>query len=185
MILLFMVLGGLPAKMLYRAWRGQRLKQGAIPTIGANGFIVRRELIDEIGIGEYMFDVDMVAAMVRRGHDRFAKVKISIVHLYGNGLRVFARKQLRRIRDFSFYSSLGMRSYPWSGCLNMGVLRFIVSCLLLLPLVYQATKGYRRVPDSAWLLHVPACYVTLAVYTVGFLEGKVRPREQERFRWTQ
>lgn len=162
-----------------------KLRGGSIPTIGANGFIVRRELLELLEIGDYLFDIDVVARLVELGHDRFAKVKVGIVHLYGTGLRTFARKQLRRIRDFSFYSSQGMRSYPWGSSRSLGLARFILSCVFLVPLVYQAVKGHRRKPDSAWLLHVPACLVTLAVYGYGYIEGRVSPREQERSRWRQ
>jgi glycosyltransferase involved in cell wall biosynthesis len=162
-----------------------RLHRGAIPTIGANGFVVRRELVDGLVVGEYLFDIDIVARLVDEGYDRFAKVKVGIVHLYGTGLRAFSRKQLRRIRDFSFYSSQGMRSYPWGSSSALGLVKFILCSLLVVPLVYQAMKGYLRKADSAWLLHVPACIITLVVYCYGYIEGRVRPREQERSRWRQ
>ena len=166
-------------------WIEVRLHAGAIPTIGANGFIVRRELLDSLEVGDFLFDIDVVARLVEKGHDRFAKVKVGIVHLYGSGLRVFARKQLRRIRDYSFYQDRGMRSYSWGSGRSSGLARFVLSCVLVAPLAYQAVKGYSRKPDSAWLLHVPACLITLVVYAFGFIEGRVRPGEQERSGWRQ
>ncbi|HEY5532428.1 MAG TPA: glycosyltransferase [Candidatus Anoxymicrobiaceae bacterium] len=162
-----------------------RLEADAVPTMGANGFMVRRELVELLGIEDYLFDIDVVSRLVGLGHDRFAKVKTGIVHLYGKGLRTFARKQLRRVRDYSYYSSQGMRSYGWSGQKRRGIARFIVYCLLVVPLGAQALEGYRRKPDSAWLLHVPACWITLVVYGWGFIEARVRPREQRREKWKQ
>ena len=162
-----------------------RLESGALPTMGANGFMVRRSLLESLEIGDYLFDIDVIHELVVRGHDRFAKVKTGIVHLYGQGLATFARKQLRRTRDFHYYRSLGMRSYPWSNVKKSGLVKFIVFCLLVFPLILQSIKGYLLRQDPAWALHVPACLITLAVYGWGFLEGFVRPREQERSRWGQ
>jgi len=162
-----------------------RLEPGALPTMGANGFMVRRSLLESLEIGDYLFDIDVIHELVGRGHDRFAKVKTGIVHLYGQGLATFARKQLRRTRDFHYYRSLGMRSYPWSKTKKGGLVKFIIFCLLIFPLVLQSLKGYLKRKDPAWALHVPACLITLAVYGWGFLEGFVRPREQERSHWGQ
>ncbi len=161
------------------------LEPGTIPTMGANGFLVRKALLEELGIGDYLFDIDVVHGLVESGHDRFAKVKTGIVHTYGTGLATLGRKQLRRVRDFSYYRSLGMRCYPWSRQGKAGLARFIAYCLLVVPLAVQAARGYARKPDSAWALHLPACEVTLAIYCYGFLEGLVRPREQRRAKWSQ
>ncbi|HEY5530490.1 MAG TPA: glycosyltransferase [Candidatus Anoxymicrobiaceae bacterium] len=161
------------------------LEAGAVPTMGANGFMVRRELIQLLGIEDYLFDIDVVGRLVGLGHNRFAKVKTGIVHLYGKGLRTFGRKQLRRVRDYRYYSARGMRSYGWSEQKKRGVFRFIIYCVLIVPLAAQALRGYSRRPDNAWLLHVPACWITLAVYAWGFAEAAFRPREQGRERWRQ
>ena len=162
-----------------------RLQAGALPTMGANGFLVRRGLLEQLEIGDYLFDIDLLPDLVRTGHDRFAKVKTGIVHIYGRGLGTFARKQLRRVRDFNYYRSQGMRSYPWSRQKKRKLVKFIVYCLLFFPLVAQSLVGYRKKPDPAWALHPPACLITLVVYTWGFIEGAIRPREQKRTRWSQ
>ncbi|MBN1288501.1 MAG: glycosyltransferase family 2 protein [Actinobacteria bacterium] len=156
-----------------------------IPTIGANGFMVRRELLDSLGIGEYLFDIDVVHQLVEKGHIRFAKVKTGIVHLYGRGLGDFSRKQLRRVRDFSYFQDKGMRTYPWSRQKKTGLLKFIVYTMLVFPLACQAIKGCLHERDSAWLLHIPACVITLVVYAFGVIEGRVRPRQHTRNKWHQ
>lgn len=162
-----------------------KLKPGEIPTIGANGFIIRKELLDILGIEDYLFDIDIVHRLVEMGHNRFAKVKTGIIHLYGRGLGDFSRKQLRRVRDFFYFGSRGMRSYPWSRQKKTGLLKFIIYTVLLFPLALQTIKGWTRKRDRAWLLHVPACLITLVIYTYGFLEGLIRPREHTRKQWRQ
>jgi glycosyltransferase involved in cell wall biosynthesis len=161
------------------------LEPGLIPTIGANGFLVRKTLLDELEIGDYLFDIDVVHQLVERGHNRFAKVDAGIIHLYGRGLSAFARKQLRRVRDFRYYGSLGIRRYPWSRQKRTGLVKFVIYCLLVFPLIAQAARGYARKPDVAWALHAPACIITLFVYGWGFIEGSFKPRQQERTGWKQ
>ena len=162
-----------------------RLEPGSIPTIGANGFLVRKTLLDTLDIGDYLFDIDVVHELVLRGHNRFAKVNVGIVHLYGRGLFTFARKQLRRVRDFRYYRSLGIRRYPWNRQKKAGLIKFVLYCLLVVPLLLQSARGYARKPDAAWAIHAPACIITLVVYGWGFIEGFFKPREQERAGWKQ
>lgn len=161
------------------------LEGSPIPTMGANGFMVRRALLEELGIGDYLFDIDVVAGLVERGHGRFAKVKTGIVHLYGKGLGTFARKQMRRVRDWSYFRSMGQRSYPWHLQDKSGVVKFVVYCVLVVPLIAQSLKGWSRKHDWAWALHPAACLITLCVYGYGYLEGLARPRQQERSGWRQ
>jgi glycosyltransferase involved in cell wall biosynthesis len=162
-----------------------KLSPGAVPTMGANGFVIRREMLELLDIGGYLFDIDVVSRLVSKGYDHYAKVKTGIVHLYGRGLGTFARKQLRRVRDYSYYSSRGMRSYGWSTQQRRGIMKFVLYCVLIIPLLAQSVRGYMRKPDLAWALHAPACWITLAVYGWGFLEARVSPREQHRDGWKQ
>ena len=162
-----------------------KLSPGAVPTMGANGFVIRREMLELLDIGGYLFDIDVVSRLVSKGYDHYAKVKTGIVHLYGRGLGTFARKQLRRVRDYSYYSSRGMRSYGWSTQQQRGIMKFVLYCVLIIPLLAQSVRGYMRKPDLAWALHAPACWITLAVYGWGFLEARVSPREQHRDGWKQ
>ena len=161
------------------------LETGALPTMGANGFLVRRDLLEQMEIGDYLFDIDLLHDLVKAGHHRFAKVKTGIVHVYGRGLGTLARKQLRRVRDFQYYQAQGMRSYPWSRQERLGLIKFVVYCLLVVPLLARSLAGYRKKPDTAWALHAPACLITFFVYSWGFVEGVIRPREQKRTRWSQ
>ena len=161
------------------------LKPDALPTMGANGFLVRKRLLGLLDFGEYLFDIDVVYMLVMLGHNRFAKVKVGIVHLYGSGLAALARKQLRRARDFHYYRNKGMRSYPWSRHKKLGLVQFVVYCLLILPLLLQTLRGFARIPDPAWFLHAPSCLITLLVYTFGVIESVLRPRMQQRTHWRQ
>jgi glycosyltransferase involved in cell wall biosynthesis len=66
-----------------------------LPTIGANGTLLRRNIFDDLGVGDYLFDIDMLVDIIRkRGKVYFAKVKTGIVHTYvEDDIKKFFRKQ--------------------------------------------------------------------------------------------
>jgi len=145
-----------------------------VPTMGANGFIVRRDALEGIDVDDYYFDMDVVYSLVQKGRTRFAKVKRGIVHLYSNDLRTFLKKQRRRIQDYLFYSRLKRRRGVSVFSYRNRILLFSMCCLTLFPLLLQAYSGYRRMPDRAWWIHPLACILTFFVYAYYSLKGMLR-----------
>jgi glycosyltransferase involved in cell wall biosynthesis len=144
-----------------------------IPTVGANGFLIRTKVLkkgDRMH-AHYLFDVDVVHQSVKMGQNRFAKVKIGIIHLFANDIETFLRKTYRRIRDYLFYEKHKMRNYPWRHLSRVRKMKFALYTLLLIPIVKDSVKGYKKVPDIAWLFHPLACWLTLFTYSFGFIAG--------------
>ncbi|MCR5398224.1 MAG: glycosyltransferase [Lachnospiraceae bacterium] len=148
-----------------------------IPTIGANGFLMRtRELMGNFD-GEYLFDIDVLWELFQKEPElRVAKVKTSIIHLFCPDTRTFIRKQNRRIKDFLYFSDSKGRKYPWSKISKGRIVLFALCCVTILPLIIQSIIGFCRKPDiSAWAYHIVACWITLWIYgwgTIGGLSGK-------------
>lgn len=144
------------------------LTDTTVPTIGANGCIIRRSALEGVDWQPYYFDIDVIQQIVEGQGGRFAKVRCGIVHLYANRLEEFARKQDRRIRDFLHFSGERKRNYPWHKYrMRSGVVLFCLYSVTLLPLLVQVARGWRRKKDAAWLYHVPVCWVTLFCYGRG------------------
>jgi hypothetical protein len=163
------------------------LSADRLPTIGANGFVMRRALLECVTWRPYFFDIDIMHQAIAAGHRHVAKVRCGIVHLYGRDLRDFARKQDRRIRDFLFFSADRGRTYPWNRQRRAGLIRFCVSTALIVPLLLQMARGWRRQRDRAWRLHVPVCWITLAVYARAVVSRALglKPKPKSRDRWRQ
>ncbi|MDA1088671.1 MAG: hypothetical protein O2901_16875, partial [Verrucomicrobia bacterium] len=142
------------------------LEKAALPTIGANGFVFRRSLLEIVNWSPYFFDIDVLAEAIDEGHRHVAKVRCGIVHLYCSNLGDFYRKQDRRIRDFLHFSQERERSYPWQQQRRGGILKFCIYTLLVVPLIVQMVRGASRQRDWAWLYHIPVCWITLWVYGV-------------------
>ena len=159
------------------------LTANALPTIGANGFVFRRSLLNGVKWEPYLFDIDILYdRILKEGSVSVAKVKTGIVHLYCSRLGDFVRKQKRRIRDFLYFANEKERIYPWDGQRKAGIAMFCLATVTVLPLVWQTLKGFIRRPDSAWLYHVPVCWITLWVYGIGtvskLLGGKQAPADR-------
>lgn len=161
------------------------LNPKAIPTIGANGFFIRKDVLDAIKIGDYFFDIDILYAISADRPLKIAKVKNGIIHIFSGNISTFARKQKRRVRDYLYYNKLGIRKYPWNELNKTGLARFILSCLFLFPLIFQSVKGYIKKPDIAWFFHPIACWITLWEYGWGRVGGIFAVRELGREGWNK
>jgi glycosyltransferase involved in cell wall biosynthesis len=176
---------GLPVESIDRGdYYEVVLSKDAIPTMGANGSLIRKSAIEEAEPGDYYFDIDVVYSMVSAGHDRVAMVKKGIIHLYCPDLRTFARKQKRRVHDFLHYKRLNLRNYPHQKYF-WGYMLFILSCLLMFPLLVQSVIGYTKKKDSAWFIHPIICWITLVSYGWATVRSIFMTSEFDRSNWSQ
>jgi glycosyltransferase involved in cell wall biosynthesis len=167
-------------------WEKVTLDPRYVPTMGANGYIVRRSAFYVVPVGDYLFDIDFVYDLVRAGHATLARVDVAVRHYFCDSVRQFHRKTRRRADDFFYFSSEGRRSYPWTSRQRAGVADFILSTVLVAPVVRQALRGMRRRPDAAaWAFHVAACWITLIVYATATVRGRLAPGMLDRTRWRQ
>lgn len=164
-----------------------RFRVEMIPTIGANGFFIRKDALLKHFAGDYLFDIDILWELfLDNANLRVAKVKTGIIHLFCDDIRTFYRKQNRRISDFLYFSDKNGRKYPWNKLGKGKIVMFSISCITIIPLLVQAGKGYLRKPDlGAWLFHLPACWITLWVYGWGTIRGIFYKKAADRSRWKQ
>lgn len=160
-----------------------KLNEKQLPTIGANGFLVRKKLLKSCSIRDYLFDIDVVYELTKQGYDKFAKVKIGIIHLFSGNIWTYIKKQNRRIKDYFYYKKIGLRKYPWSAFSRLKILKFIFYTVFIIPLIIQLIKGWLKKRDKAWLFHVPACWITLIVYGFGVLESLFKREIEHRENW--
>ncbi len=167
----------------YLAWD---VDPKVVPTIGANGTIFRTSFFDGAAIGDFLIDIDVFYEYTQVHKARFAKVKIGIVHLFSGSLKTFVRKQNRRIKDFQYFSAMGLRKYPWNTLNKKGLLTFMLACLTIIPLFWHVVKGMTKKFDWAWLFHPIACWVTLWIYGWGTIMSKFqKPALADRTNWSQ
>jgi GT2 family glycosyltransferase len=161
------------------------LDEKNIPTIGANGTFLRTDLVKKTHYSPYMFDIDVVYEIIKTGTDKFVKVKTDIVHIYSPDFKSFIKKQSRRISDFMFFDREKQRTYPWAGFPVSGVVLFTLYCVTVIPLFWQAIKGFIRKPEWVWIFHPLVCWVTLFIYGITFIKAKVTGKRamKDRGKW--
>jgi len=164
------------------------LSKEQIPTVGANGFMIRQKALLQVNIGDYLFDIDILCELINKygaDNNKIAKVKTGIVHIFSGNLSTFIRKQRRRIEDFIFFEKRALRKYPWKTRPRQNLIKFILYSIIGLPLFWQTIKGYLRKPDPAWFFHPIACWITLGTYGLGTIKGLFKQQITSRERWHQ
>jgi glycosyltransferase involved in cell wall biosynthesis len=163
-----------------------------VPTIGANGTVFKTSYLKNAVEGDYLFDFDLIYKELQYNHKLiFIKTFNGIIHLYcESDISKFYRKQKRRVEDHFYYRATNKRSDLWNlqdfdNKNVIGLIKFIFSCLFVLPLIIQVMIGYIRKPDFAWLFHPVACYITLYVYSVVFIKRFFANSASERTKWSQ
>lgn len=168
-------------------WERVELDPDWVPVLGANGFMIRRSAYEVLPVGDYLFDLDYVHALVAAGHTTLGRPDVSIRHLFVDSIGRYRLKTRRRVDDFFYFADSGLRTYPWTGPSNTrGIVRFTLSTVLVLPILRQGWRGHKRSPDSAaWLWHIVAAPITVGIYAVGTIRGKLRPKMLDRSDWRQ
>ena len=164
-----------------------KFREDMIPTIGANGFLMRRNEMRDNFEGDYLFDIDVLWELFKKNPDlRVAKVKTGIVHLFCPDFQTFYRKQNRRIADFIYFSDTKGRKYPWGKVPKSKIAIFCIECVTIVPLLFQAMLGQARKPDiQAWMIHPLMCWITLWVYGMGTIKGLFVKEQADRSNWKQ
>lgn len=157
-----------------------------IPTIGANGALVSKKSLVNFPLGDYLFDVAVIEYLVHDKPQYIAKVDRGIIHFFSGDVWTFIRKQRRRLRDYLYYKTTDQREAPQNmGQVTFGVIKFVLACILLLPLIYQAVIGFIRKKDVVWLFHPFACYITLFSYGYETIRSIFIKEEYSREGWKQ
>lgn len=138
---------------------------------GGNCFLYRKKDLDEIG--GYTQDVDVIAALVRKGRKKIAIPKEARAHHFAvSGFGDFLRKKWkwgwhyafenRGNRNVSWYPR-GFREYLW-------MMGYIGGNLIVLPNLFIGVKQAVHYRDAAWLLHPVAMFCNTFIYCcIGFL----------------
>ena len=142
-------------------------------TLGANGFTVKTSVIRKVDYHD-LLDIDKVAAIIERGSNTFAKVNVGIYHYFCQDLKNYRKKAERKFMNIKNPGYVGARGERKINYPVVGLVKFVLSTLTLLPLFWYSIQGCLRKRDMAWFAHIPVCWVTLAVYGKGYLRRVLR-----------
>lgn len=141
------------------------LNKGKVPTMGANGFFVHKEVLKMTEYKPLHIHTNTIHQLVNSEHNCMAKVKIGVVHLHGENTRTYVKKKIRRIRKHFLWK----KYYEYHPIERLSLLKFVLFSLTLFPLARDVVKGYKKIPDHSWLFHFVACFLSLMTYGLGAL----------------
>lgn len=146
-----------------------RFSKNDLPTLGDNGHMVRRRIIEKVNSQpEKFLHTDAFAQLLTMGYDTYGVVKNEIIHYTGSDIREFVRRRSlykkrhydahRRTRHYYVFDPLSRRD-------RIRLSLFILYSLTFIQPVFVALRGFFAVPDFAWFLHPIVCFASLLSYT--------------------
>ncbi|OGG11003.1 hypothetical protein A3J20_01345 [Candidatus Gottesmanbacteria bacterium RIFCSPLOWO2_02_FULL_42_29] len=138
-----------------------------IPTLGANGFIIRRKLLMQHAKTdpEHFFHIDVNVDLIRKGFRRYAFVKNSIIHQTHHMDFWHYLKRRKLFMEKYYFTDFSKRRYSVYEKKDAArLIYFIIISLTIIKPLYDSVKGYLKVRDPAWFLHPLMCFGMVVVY---------------------
>lgn len=153
-----------------------------IPTIGANGFTIRKKALKKLKNYKNFSDIGRFVEFTNIYNNyNFAKIKTDIYHKSFDGYLHFCFKQKRRIKLYLLHKNKGINTgYNWS-INRIGLFYFTLANLFLLPLIIQATLGFFNKKSKAWFFYPLYSLTTFYIYSFYFLVNFFRKTSRYKF----
>jgi glycosyltransferase involved in cell wall biosynthesis len=149
-------------------------KEGEVPTVGANGFLIRKEiLLKALKSADDFLHIDINCDLIQMGYNTYAFVKEDIIHLTGSRLWMFLKKRHIYMTQYYLNGLQGRRFKMYSERDRLNLIKYILFSLTLIVPVWHAFKGYAKIHDRAWFLHPVMCLFFLCIYASAVLEWHI------------
>lgn len=130
-----------------------------VRTWGDNGFFIRKDILMKADI-EHYYHIDVCQDLFDKGYRKYAMLHTSLWHRTGGNIFKFFYKRFK-------YADKFMDNRRWHMVEKQDLPRlalFIIESLLLFPLLIFSIRGYTKIRDKAWFLHLPVCLLTIITY---------------------
>jgi len=145
------------------------------PTIGTNGCLMRRKLVSENADvrPDYHFPIDVMVDVVKSGHNKFAFVKNSLIHLTGaRGVFTFLKRRVMFVEKYHFVDGPRRRYSVYMPGDEWNLAKFIFYSLTFVKPTYDALVGFIKIPDPAWFVHPIMCFGITFAYGWGTIKSR-------------
>lgn len=138
-----------------------------MPTLGANGFVIRRKLAQLISKDPYKFShIDSCVDLIKKGHRTYAFVKNDIWHKTGEEFFNFLKKRQKYVTKL-YLNKKSMRRYhlydPKKD--KISLIKYVFYSLTFIEPTFESVKGFIKIRDWAWFFHPVVCFSLTVVYT--------------------
>jgi glycosyltransferase involved in cell wall biosynthesis len=140
-----------------------------IPTLGANGCLVRRDLLfahSQIK-SDTFFHIDVHVDLISKGWNTYAFTKDTLLHLTSyRQLRSFLWRRKLFVEQFYLATNVQRRYLMFRGKQDLPrLIFFIVAASTFVWPTIEALRGYYNIRDRAWFLHPLIAFSLLVIYS--------------------
>ena len=130
-----------------------------IPSLGANGFLVRRDVLTGVKYNPF-YHMDIAHQIIKNG-GYWAKVKTGIIHRHAKSIGEYVFKKERRIkRRLKKGQDMGY-IYPLK---RSAVLKVVLKIVFVVPMFLDTVRAFLRKPTLIWLYHPFFVFATVLIY---------------------
>lgn len=148
-----------------------------IPTIGANGFLIRRKILMENALvdEDHFFHIDVNVDLIKKGFNTYAFIKDDIIHLTGyRNISSFLYRRKLFMEQFHYQTRAQRRYGVYMKQDTKNLLKFVLYSITFVKPTYDALRGYAKIQDSAWLLHPFLCFTLLMIYGYTMMKATIK-----------
>jgi glycosyltransferase involved in cell wall biosynthesis len=146
-----------------------------LPTVGANGFLIKRSDLLKAKVGEKdYFHIDVILDLVKKKPRRFVVLKTDIIHKTGEDLVSFMKKRSRYMKELYLRDNERRRYFIYKpGRDEFKILLFGIYALSVVGPLATAVWGYTKKRDLAWFVHPVMCFCMFWVYGCQLIKSRL------------
>jgi len=143
-----------------------------IPTLGANGFLIRKRFFDVADKSpEHYFHIDINVDIIKKGHTKYAFINDEIIHLTNNKLFNFLKRRKYFVDHYYVKESRNRRYSVYMKEDFWSLILYIIFTLTLVRPLWDSIRGWYKIRDIAWFIHPFMCFAFLYIYSSSILHN--------------
>ena len=143
-----------------------KFNQDNLPTVGANGFLIKRKLLMKAKVDEkHFFHIDVNMDLIKQGYSKYVVVKNDIIHASGQEFWPFFIRRKKYMEDLYLRDLTKRRYFIYKKERDRKkIITYSLYALTFIKPIVTAVKGFSRIPDIAWFLHPIVCFLMFWIY---------------------
>lgn len=144
-----------------------------LPTVGANGFLIKRSLLNKILKNKkYFFHIDANLDLIKKGFNKYVVVKNNVLHLSGGSLLKYLKKRSRYLNIVNLEQQ-NNRTYLTSSIQKdfFKLVLFAIYANTFIGPLFVSFKGFFSKKDPAWFLHPIINFLIAWIYFINVFKS--------------
>ncbi|MBI3366231.1 glycosyltransferase family 2 protein [Candidatus Roizmanbacteria bacterium] len=146
-----------------------------IPTLGANGFLIRKKFLVKAQIepGKY-FHIDINVDLVTLGFAKYAFIKDDIIHLSNSSVINFLKRRVQFVDQFYMHNFASRRYSVYYPEDKWKLIVFIFYAFTFIKPTFDSLRGWLKIKDTAWFIHPFMCLAVVFLYGLAIIKASFK-----------